>query len=275
MQAGASAQFSGVPLNLVAYWVEIQRLAAIKSLGESANESMVIASVKANFEKNFRMDYLVTGSWSLKASQEAALLFEPLGKQYVNIAIDSRKASSDGKKFGFIPTDGWTLSQPSNGKPSFVYYCDNETVDGVEFPGFPTQLQALADDKSVQAYSLGECIIVADMSSNILSRPVDVSKYGVLFFGAQKNISSAGLTVAYVQILSPTPSPLTNSQHHPQRHPHYHPSTIISPRPRNLVPTNSNLLARSLQSKQSLQHPRTSPRIHSLSGNPGSPRQTP
>lgn len=196
MQAGASAQFSGVPLNLVAYWVEIQRLAAIKSLGESANESAVIANVKANFEKNFRMDYLVTGSWSLKASQEAASLFEPLGKQYVNVAFDARKASPDGKKFGFIPTDGWTFSRPSNGKPSFVYYCDNETVDGVEFPGFPAQLQALADDKSLEANLSGDSIIVADMSSNILSRPVDVSKFGVLFFGAQKNISSAGLTVA-------------------------------------------------------------------------------
>ena len=189
MQAGASAQFSAVPLNLVAFWIERRRRAVLASLGGSGDESAVLERVRADFQQSFRMDYLVTGSWSLKASQEAALLFEPLGTEYVNVALDARKAG--GGKFVSIPEENWTLSQ----QPGFVYYCDNETVDGVEFPSFPAQLEKLSQE--------GESIIVADMSSNILSRPVDVSKFGALFFGAQKNISSAGLTVAYAFPLSP------------------------------------------------------------------------
>ena len=190
MQAGASAQFSAVPLNLAAFWIERRRQAVLASPREPGDESAILEQVRADFRHGFHMDYLVTGSWSLKASQEAALLFQPLGRKYVNVALDARKTG--GGKFVSIPEERWTLSQ----KPAFVYYCDNETVDGVEFPSFPPQLDELSRE--------GESIIVADMSSNILSRPVDVSKFGVLFFGAQKNISSAGLTVAYA-----FPFPLT------------------------------------------------------------------
>ncbi|KAI4142344.1 MAG: hypothetical protein LQ340_007374 [Diploschistes diacapsis] len=191
MQAGASAQFSAVPLNLAAFWVEIRRRAAMEELGD--DEDATLERVRNEMKQNLRMDYLVTGSWTLKAAQEAVLLFEPLGQQVVNIAVDSRQFS-DGN-FRTIPDERhWSLTGSVKGtvSPVFMYYCDNETVDGVEFPSLP---------KIVNHHVAGttEPLIVADMSSNILSRPVDVSKYGAIFFGAQKNISSAGLTVAIVR----------------------------------------------------------------------------
>ena len=190
MQAGASAQFSAVPLNLVAYWIERRRQAAAQDLGEN-NESAILERVRQEIKEDLRMDYLVTGNWSLKASQEAALLFEPLGKDLVNVAVDARQ-TSNGKFRGIPPVGTWKLTSTttSSKKPAFVYYCDNETVDGVEYPAFPTALDSKEADPDHAP------LVVADMSSNILSRPVDVSKHGVIFFGAQKNISSAGLTIA-------------------------------------------------------------------------------
>lgn len=67
---------------------------------------------------------------------------------------------------------------------SYVYYCDNETVDGVEF-GFVPETNGVP--------------LVCDMSSNFMSRPIDVSKYGLIFAGAQKNIGPAGITVVIVR----------------------------------------------------------------------------
>lgn len=87
---------------------------------------------------------------------------------------------------------------------ALIYYCDNETVDGVEFPEFPAALAPVADGTGP--------IVVADMSSNILSRRIPVSNYSLLFFGAQKNLGSTGVTVAVLKksFLPPTttqPSP--------------------------------------------------------------------
>ena len=73
-------------------------------------------------------------------------------------------------------------------KYSFVYLCENETVHGVEWPKLP---QCLVDDNEIE--------IVADLSSDILSRQVDVSQYGVIMAGAQKNIGLAGLTVYIIK----------------------------------------------------------------------------
>lgn len=130
------------------------------------------------------MDYLVTGSWSLKASQEAARL---VGGKHVNVAVDARKAN-DGK-FGTIPSESsWNLTPRSNGGPAFTYFCDNETVDGVEFPAFPKSLEG--DDAP---------LVVADMSSNFISRKVDVSKYAVIFGGAQKNIGNTGIAIVIIR----------------------------------------------------------------------------
>jgi phosphoserine aminotransferase len=128
---------------------------------------------------------LVTGSWSLKASLEATRL---VGEELVNVVTDGRAGSG---KFGTIPPESeWKLSPRE--KQAFVYFCDNETVDGVEFPAFPKVLDR-------QEEEFGRPIVVADMSSNILSRPVDVNKYSLLFFGAQKNLGTTGITVIIVK----------------------------------------------------------------------------
>ena len=175
MHGGGSGEFSAVVFNLVSVWVERRRKAAVAEFGD--DEQKILEKVKKELQDELRLDYLVTGSWSLKASQEAANLLEPLGKGLVNVALDSR-LSNDGK-FGTIPPeDTWHLtpSRTKGGKGSaLIYYCDNETVDGVEFPGLPKCL-----DQSSQN-SEDDVLVVADMSSNFLSRRVDVSKYAVIF----------------------------------------------------------------------------------------------
>jgi len=168
MHGGGSGGFSSTVHNLVAVWVEQRRREAEKELGDA---DKVLERVRKQVREELRLDYLVTGSWSLKASQEASRLLEPLGSDLVNVALDARKAN-DGK-FGRIPDEAtWKLTptREQGGKGSaFVYYCDNETVDGVEFPGMPKVLQ---DE---------ERLVVADMSSNFISRRVDVSKFAVIF----------------------------------------------------------------------------------------------
>lgn len=109
------------------------------------------------------------GSWSAGAAKEAA----KYGK--VNLVLPKT-----GKYTGVAPRSEWTLDPNA----SFVYYCDNETVHGVEFDTIP-------ETNGVP--------IVADMSSNFLSRPFDISKFGVVFAGAQKNVGPAGITVAIVR----------------------------------------------------------------------------
>lgn len=164
LQGGGSGEFSAVVYNLVSVWVAKQ----LKALG--GDESKFQQVVK----DRLKLDYLVTGSWSLKASQEAARL---VGSEYVNIVSDARK-HRDGK-FGVIPPEStWTASAE---EPAFTYYCDNETVDGVEFPSTPTGKN-----------------LVADLSSNFLSRPVEIRKHAALFGGAQKNIGTTGITIAII-----------------------------------------------------------------------------
>ncbi|XP_026178046.1 phosphoserine aminotransferase [Mastacembelus armatus] len=114
-------------------------------------------------------DYLVTGQWSAKAAKEA--------EKYGKINIVHPKLDSYGK----IPDpSSWTL----NPSASYVYYCCNETVHGVEFNFIP---------------ETNGVVLVSDMSSNFLSRPVDVSKFGLIFAGAQKNVGCAGVTVVIVR----------------------------------------------------------------------------
>lgn len=175
MHGGGSAEFSAVVLNMVAVWVEKRRREAEKDLGQDSLK--LVERVRRELRDDLRLDYLVTGSWSLKASQEAANLLEPLGNDFVNVALDSRESTS-GKFDNIPPEDTWTLTQPraKGGKTSaFVYYCDNETVDGVEFPHFPKCLDQTPKDPT------DEVPIVADMSSNFLSRRFDVSKHAVIF----------------------------------------------------------------------------------------------
>jgi len=173
MHGGGSGEFSAVVFNMVAVWVEKRRRQAEVECNGDA--SKVLERVRREVRDELRLDYLVTGSWSLKASQEAAALLEPLGSNLVNIALDARQGN-DGQ-FGVIPDEEtWQLT-PTGG--AFVYYCDNETVDGVEFPHMPKRLVSQTAGQS------DAVPVVADMSSNFLSRPVNVSKYAVIFVRLQ------------------------------------------------------------------------------------------
>ncbi|XP_066586622.1 probable phosphoserine aminotransferase [Prorops nasuta] len=114
-------------------------------------------------------DYVVTGSWSAKAAKEA----EKYGK--VNLVYPKPD-----KFTGICNPSTWQ----TNSNASYLYYCANETVHGIEFDFVP-------DTKDVP--------LVADMSSNILTKPLDVSKFGLIFAGAQKNIGPAGVTLVIVR----------------------------------------------------------------------------
>ena len=190
MQAGGTGQFSAAVQNLVSVWIERRRRKAAKELGD--DEEKIVERLRKEIDEELKLDYLVTGSWSLKASQEASRL---IGAKFVNVAVDARKANNG--KFGKIPDEAdWTLTptKKEGGKGSaFVYYCDNETVDGVEFPGFPNCLLSQGDDEE------DERIVVADMSSNFLSRKINVRDYSVIFGGAQKNVGVAGITIVIVK----------------------------------------------------------------------------
>ncbi|KAH6850799.1 pyridoxal phosphate-dependent transferase [Chaetomium sp. MPI-CAGE-AT-0009] len=196
MQGGGTGEFAASVYNLVGAWVARQHAAVLSELGSGADEASVVAALRERAEKGLKLDYIVTGGWSLKAYQEAVRL---LGPEYVNLVADARTIN-DGK-FGKIPDQStWKLSKDA----ALVYYCDNETVDGVEFPEFPAVLAPNADGTGP--------IVVVDMSSNILSRRVPVSNYSLLFFGAQKNLGCTGVTVAVIKksLLPPTitqPSP--------------------------------------------------------------------
>ncbi|KAL2138944.1 hypothetical protein VTI28DRAFT_6009 [Corynascus sepedonium] len=196
LQGGGTGEFAASVYNLVGAWVARQHAAVLNELGAGADEAAVVAALRERVEKHLKVDYIVTGGWSLKAYQEALRL---LGPEYVNLAADARTIN-DGK-FGKIPDQStWKLSKDA----AMVYYCDNETVDGVEFPEFPAVLAPRADGSGP--------IVVADMSSNILSRRVPVNNHSLLFFGAQKNLGSTGVTVAVLKksLLPPTitqPSP--------------------------------------------------------------------
>jgi phosphoserine aminotransferase len=135
--------------------------------GASSQFAMVPLNLMARTGK---ADYLKTGSWSKKAIAEA--------KRYGDVVVTVDTAV-DGK-FTTVPAADLNLS-PEAG---YVHYTPNETIEGVEFPYVP---------------DTGEVPLVADMSSTILSRPVDVSKFGIIYAGAQKNIGPAGLTIAIVR----------------------------------------------------------------------------
>jgi len=117
-----------------------------------------------------KADYLHTGHWSKKAISEAKRFCK------VNVA-----ASSEDSKYTTIPAQqGWALDPAA----AYVHYTPNETIAGVEFPVIP---------------ETGNVPLVADMSSNILSRPIDVSRFGIIYAGAQNSIGPAGLTVVIVR----------------------------------------------------------------------------
>ena len=205
LQGGGSGEFSAVVYNLVAIWVEKRRVRAQEELmvamadgkEEGTKEDLaakVLERLKREVEEELRLDYLVTGSWSLKASQEAARL---VGANRVNVALDARTFNNG--KFGRIPPETeWNLTKrkrEGGTGSALIYFCDNETVDGVEFSSFPTILEEHPED----AVDDDPPLVVADMSSNFISRRVDVSKYAVIFGGAQKNVGCTGITIVIVR----------------------------------------------------------------------------
>ncbi|KHJ30574.1 putative phosphoserine aminotransferase [Erysiphe necator] len=192
MQGGGTGQFSATVYNLVAIWVERRKQKILKELElceKNHDEDLILNELRKAVSEDLKIDYLVTGSWSLKASQEATRL---LGSKHVNIATDSREVNQG--KFGRIPDEAtWKLSKD----PAMVYYCDNETVDGVEFPGLPLCFGSGGDKKDNELCV--DPILVADMSSNILSRRFPIERFSLIFFGAQKNLGTTGITVVIIK----------------------------------------------------------------------------
>ena len=121
-------------------------------------------------EEGQTVDQLVTGSWSKKALKEGQAL------RNVNVV-----ASGADSSFTDVPArDSWQLTPDA----AYFHYCANETIGGLEFHEPP---------------EVGGVPLVADMSSTILSRPIDVNKFGLIYAGAQKNIGPAGLTIVIVR----------------------------------------------------------------------------
>jgi len=128
------------------------------------------AMIPLNLLDGNSADYLVTGAWSKRSVDDA--------KAYGDISV---VASSEADKFTYVPpTKDWKL----NKNAAYLHICTNETINGVEFLDLP---------------DAGHVPIVADMSSHILSRAIDVSQYGVIYGGAQKNIGPAGLCIVIVR----------------------------------------------------------------------------
>ena len=135
--------------------------------GASSQFSMVPLNL---IGKTGKADYAVTGNFASIAYKEA--------KKYGEISV---AASSEDKDFTYIPAQEQLVLNP---EASYFYYCSNNTIYGTEWQYVP---------------QTGNVPLVCDMSSDILSRQVDISKYGIIFAGAQKNMAPAGLTVVIIR----------------------------------------------------------------------------
>ena len=134
------------------------------AIGENAIVPMNMLRGKAS------ADYIHTGEWSKKSIAEA--------RKYAKVNV---AASGEASRFTSIPARAtWQLDPDA----AYVHICANETIGGVGYHFTP---------------DTGAVPLVADMSSNILSRPIDVAKYGLIYGGAQKNIGPAGLTIVIVR----------------------------------------------------------------------------
>ena len=132
------------------------------------------AIVPLNLSRGGKVDVVVTGSWSKKSAAEA--------RRYADVAIAADGAVS---KYTSLPDPaGWQLRRDA----AYVHVCSNETIDGVEFHQLP-DLKALGSDAP----------LVIDCSSHQLSRPLDWSKVGLAFGGAQKNVGPSGVTLVFVR----------------------------------------------------------------------------
>lgn len=135
--------------------------------GASSQFTMVAMNL---MNKNNKADYVVTGQWAKKAYKEAA--------RYGSVNV---VASSEDKTFSYIPKlDKSTFTKDAD----YFYICMNNTIYGTVYHELP---------------DTGDVPLVADISSCILSEPIDVSKFGLLFAGAQKNMAPAGMTVVIIR----------------------------------------------------------------------------
>jgi len=132
--------------------------------------TLQFAMIPMNLMKNGVADYIVTGAWSKKAAEEAA----KYGK--INVI-----ASSKDKNFTYVP-DGSDL--PIDDDADYVYICENETIHGTTYPKLPN--------------TKGK-ILVSDQSSMFLSKPCNVSDYGMIYAGVQKNVGPAGMVVVIIR----------------------------------------------------------------------------
>ena len=153
--------------------------------------SQQFAMIPMNLMKNRVADYIVTGQWAKKASEEA--------KKYGKVNI---LASSEDKTFSYIPD---CSDLPVSEDADYVYICENNTIYG-------TKYRKLPDTKGK--------ILVADVSSCFLSEPVDVTRYGVIYGGVQKNIGPAGTVIVIIRkdlitedVLPGTPTMLKYKTH--------------------------------------------------------------
>ena len=115
-------------------------------------------------------DYVVNGYWSARAAEEA--------NKHTNVRVVAR----DETRRGCPDSRAWDLTPGA----AYVHYCDNETIDGTEYSGYPPLVSTGAP-------------LVCDMSSSFLSRPIDVRKYGMIYAGAHKNIGPAGMTIIVIR----------------------------------------------------------------------------
>ena len=132
--------------------------------------SQQFAMIPMNLMKNGVADYIVTGQWAKKAYQEASIYGEAV-----------KLASSEDKTFSYIP-DCSDLDIPDD--LDYVYICENNTIYGTKYKKLP----------NTKGHTL-----VADVSSCFLSEPVDVTKYGVIYGGVQKNVGPAGVVIAIIR----------------------------------------------------------------------------
>ena len=153
--------------------------------------SQQFAMIPMNLMKNRVADYIITGQWAKKAWQEAKLFGEA-----------NAVASSEDKTFSYIPD---CSDLPISDKADYVYICENNTIYGTKYKTLPN--------------TKGKTL-VADVSSCFLSEPVDVTKYGVIYGGVQKNIGPAGVVIVIIRedlitedVLPQTPTMLKYKTH--------------------------------------------------------------
>lgn len=153
--------------------------------------SLQFAMIPMNLMKNRVADYIVTGQWAKKAYQEA----QKFGTVH-------KIASSEDKTFSYIPD---CSDLPVSPDADYVYICENNTIYGTKFKELPNTKGKL---------------LVSDVSSCFLSEPVDVSKYGIIYGGVQKNIGPAGMVIAIIRedlitedVLPGTPTMMTYKTH--------------------------------------------------------------